>query len=157
MACRIGIDTGGTFTDIVLVDDASGEIATVKIASTPGDPARAVLDGLARLGRPPASIDSIVLGTTITTNAVLQRRGARVLYLATAGFEDVPQLQRADKPNPYDLQWERPRPLVARRDTIGVAERVRSDGTVIQPLEFGRARPGCRPGGGLARRPGGRG
>lgn len=155
MACRIGIDTGGTFTDIVLVDEASGEIATVKIASTPGDPARAVLDGLAQLGRPPASINSIVLGTTITTNAVLQRRGARVLYLATAGFEDVPQLQRADKPNPYDLQWERPRPLVARRDTIGVAERVRSDGTVIQPLEFGRARPGCRPGGGLARRPGG--
>src|SRR6185437_2644317 len=84
MACRIGIDTGGTFTDIVLVDEASGEIATVKIASTPGDPARAVLDGLAQLGRPPASIDSIVLGTTITTNAVLQRRGARVLYLATA-------------------------------------------------------------------------
>ena len=78
-----------------------------------------------------------MLGTTITTNAVLQRRGARVLYLATAGFEDVPQLQRADKPNPYDLQWERPRPLVARRDTIGVAERVRSDGTVIQPLELG--------------------
>jgi len=137
MACRIGIDTGGTFTDIVLVDEASGEIATVKIASTSGDPARAVLDGLAQLGRPPASIDSIVLGTTITTNAVLQRRGARVLYLATAGFEDVPQLQRADKPNPYDLQWERPRPLVARRDTIGVAERVRSDGTVIQPLESG--------------------
>ena len=57
MACRIGIDTGGTFTDIVLVDEASGEIATVKIASTPGDPARAVLDGLAQLGRPPASIE----------------------------------------------------------------------------------------------------
>jgi len=135
MVHRIGIDTGGTFTDIVLVDDESGEVQTVKIASTPSDPGQAVLDGLHRLDVSPQAIASIVLGTTITTNAVLQRKGARVLYIATAGFEDIPQLQRADKPDPYDLQWEKPRPLVSRRDSLGVAERVRSDGSIAQELE----------------------
>ncbi len=135
MVHRIGIDTGGTFTDIVLVDDETGEVQTVKIASTPSDPGLAVLDGLRRLDVAPQSIVSIVLGTTITTNAVLQRNGARVLYITTEGFEDIPQLQRADKPDPYDLQWEKPRPLVSRRDSLGVAERVRSDGSVARALE----------------------
>jgi 5-oxoprolinase (ATP-hydrolysing) len=135
MALRVGIDTGGTFTDVVLVDDVSGEIKTIKVESTPSDPGLAVLKGLRELGKPPESIASIVLGTTISTNAVIQRKGARVLYITTKGFEDIPYLQRADKPDPYDLQWERPRPLVKRRDCIGVAERVASDGSIVQPLD----------------------
>ena len=134
MAYRVGIDTGGTFTDIVLVDETAGTVETAKIESTPSDPALAVLRGLRELGKPPESIASIVLGTTITTNAVLQRKGARVLYMTTQGFEDIPILQRADKPDPYDLQWEKARPLVRRRDCIGIAERIASDGRVIRPL-----------------------
>ena len=130
MAYRVGIDTGGTFTDIVLVDDQTGAIETVKVASTPADPGQAVIEGLRRLDKPPQSIASIVLATTTTTNAVIQRKGARVFYVATAGFEDVPHLQRADKPNPYDLQWQKPEPLVRRRDCAGVMERTRSDGTI---------------------------
>src|SRR5579862_2083712 len=101
MALRVGIDTGGTFTDVVLVDDVTGEIKTIKVESTPADPGLAVLKGLRELGKPPESIASIVLGTTITTNAVIQRKGARVLYITTEGFEDIPYLQRADKPDPY--------------------------------------------------------
>jgi N-methylhydantoinase A/oxoprolinase/acetone carboxylase beta subunit/N-methylhydantoinase B/oxoprolinase/acetone carboxylase alpha subunit len=131
---RVGIDTGGTFTDIVLVDDATGGIETAKIESTPSDPGLAVLRGLREFRKPPESIASIVLGTTITTNAVLQRKGARVLYITTRGFEDIPHLQRADKPDPYDLQWEKPQPLVRRRDCIGIAERIASDGSVVEPL-----------------------
>jgi 5-oxoprolinase (ATP-hydrolysing) len=137
MPYRVGIDTGGTFTDIVLVDETAGEIETAKVESTPSDPGLAVLRGLRELGKAPESIASIVLGTTITTNAVLQRKGARVLYITTRGFEDVPHLQLADKPDPYDLQWEKPRPLVRRRDCIGIIERIASDGAVVQPLDGG--------------------
>ncbi len=134
MAWRAGIDTGGTFTDLVLVDDASGAVETVKVGSTPDDPAEAVLAALRRCGKQPEAILSIVLGTTIGTNAVLQRTGARVLYITTAGFEDIPHIQRADKPDPYDLQWEKPRPFVQRHDSLGVAERITPGGAVEVPL-----------------------
>ncbi len=134
MTRRIGIDTGGTFTDLVLLDEANGEVRTMKVPSTPADPAQAVLEGLAALAPDAAGIGNIVLGTTIATNAALQRRGARVFYITTAGFEDIPFLQRADKPDPYDQGWQRPEPLVARRDCLGVVERIGPGGDVITPL-----------------------
>ena len=100
MGYRVGIDTGGTFTDVVLLDEETGAVTTRKVASTPDDPGRAVLEGLQALGKSPGSIGSLVLGTTTTTNAAVQRKGAALFYITTAGFEDVPHLQRADKPDP---------------------------------------------------------
>ena len=134
MGYRIGIDTGGTFTDIVLIDEETGEVITRKVASTPKDPGLAVLEGLHALGKPPGSIVSLILGTTTTTNAVVQRKGAAVFYVTTGGFEDVPHLLRADKPDPYDLQWVKPRALISRRNCLGVAERIGPEGQVLKPL-----------------------
>lgn len=131
---RIGVDTGGTFTDLVAIDDTTYEILVVKKPSTPPEPSKAVFDALEDLSRPLEHASALALGTTLATNALLTRRGARVLYLTTAGFEDIPHLQRADKKDPYDLQAVRPDPLVARADCLGVLERVDHLGQVVQPL-----------------------
>ena len=134
MAFRAGIDTGGTFTDLVAVDAESGRVRIAKRPSTPASPGRAVFDALAASGVPVAELSLLVLGTTLGINAVLERRGARVLYLTTDGFQDVPFIQRIDKKDPYDLQWQKPEPFVARRDCIGVRERVAADGAVLTEL-----------------------
>ena len=138
MAFRAGIDTGGTFTDLVAVDAAgSARLRIAKVPSTPAAPGRAVFDALAGSGVPVEELSLLVLGTTLGINAVLERRGARVLYLTTDGFQDVPFIQRIDKKDPYDLQWQKPVPFVARRDCIGVRERVAADGTVLAELTDG--------------------
>ena len=124
----------GTFTDLVALDQSTGALQFVKRPSTPHAPGQAVLDVLSRLEVPLQQVALLVLGTTVGTNAVLQRSGARVIYLTTAGFEDIPYIQRIDKKDPYDLQWLKPQPFVARRDCLGVDERVTSDGTVLRPL-----------------------
>ena len=135
MAYRMGIDTGGTFTDLVAVDtDGRGLLHIAKVPSTPAQPGRAVFDALARSGVPAEELSLLVLGTTLGINAVLERRGARVLYLTTDGFQDVPFIQRIDKKDPYDLQWQKPVPFVARRDCIGVRERVAAGGEVLAEL-----------------------
>ena len=135
MAFRMGIDTGGTFTDLVAVDaDGRGLLRVAKVPSTPARPGRAVFDALARSGVPVEELSLLVLGTTLGINAVLERRGARVLYLTTDGFQDVPFIQRIDKKDPYDLQWQKPVPFVARRDCIGVRERVAAGGEVLAEL-----------------------
>ena len=134
MSSRVGVDTGGTFTDLVALDESTGALQFAKRPSTPHAPGQAVLDVLSRLEVPLEQVALLVLGTTVGTNAVLERSGARVIYLTTAGFEDIPYIQRIDKKDPYDLQWLKPRPFVARRDCLGVDERVTSDGTVLRPL-----------------------
>ena len=92
------------------------------------------------------TLASVTLGTTVGTNALLERRGARVLLLTTAGFEDVPAIGRIDKEDPYDLHAPKPEPFVAREDCIGVRERIGADGTVVTPLTDGGARArGCAP------------
>src|SRR5207244_364764 len=83
----------------------------------------------------PGDARTLVLGTTIATNALLERRGAEVVYLTTAGFEDVPIIGRVDKEDPYDLRWQKPRPYVARRHCLGVRERVGADGEVVAALD----------------------
>src|SRR5215470_16730648 len=102
---RIGVDTGGTFTDLVAVAP-DGALELVKVRSRPDEPAAACFDALARVADG-ARIDvsSFVLGTTIATNALLQRAGDPVVFLTTAGFEDVLFIQRIDRKGPYDLQW----------------------------------------------------
>lgn len=134
MGVRIGIDTGGTFTDLVLMDEATGTVKVVKQPSTPDDPSRAIFQALEKSKASSADISGFSLGTTVAVNALLQRQGARVLYIATEGFQDVPFLQRVDRKFHYDLDWERPRPLVHRRDCLGVAERVDYQGDIVDPL-----------------------
>jgi N-methylhydantoinase A len=134
VALSIGIDTGGTFTDLVGFDDDAREFVYGKQASTPHAPAEALAAVLEEVGAGPTPVRSMVVGTTVATNAVLQRRGTRVLFVTTAGFEDVPFIGRIDKEELYNLHWKKPEPIVARRDCYGIPERVAHDGTVLTPL-----------------------
>lgn len=131
---RLGIDTGGTFCDFILVDESSGEIRTAKVPSTPSNPPDAIRAGLARLAGADL-VQQIVVGTTVATNAVIQRQGPRVLLITNSGFTDVPYIARLDKERLYDLNWSRPRPLVERRDSIGVRGRIDHRGREIEPLD----------------------
>ncbi|MEA2512864.1 MAG: N-methylhydantoinase [Thermomicrobiales bacterium] len=135
MALRIGIDTGGTFTDLVGYDDEANAFVYGKQSSTPHRPANALAAVLTEAGAGERPVHSVVLGTTVATNAVLTRRGARVCFVTTAGFEDVPYIGRLDKEELYNLHWQKPEPLVARRDCIGVEERVAHTGEVLTPLD----------------------
>jgi N-methylhydantoinase A/oxoprolinase/acetone carboxylase beta subunit len=128
---RIGVDTGGTFTDLVLLDDDRLEVH--KVRSTPDDPARGILQGIDDLTKA-ARVDDVVHGSTVATNAVLERKGARVGLLVTAGFEDVLQIGRQTRPELYNLMV-RPRvPLVDPGLTRGVSERMAADGSVLVPI-----------------------
>jgi N-methylhydantoinase A len=134
MGARIGIDTGGTFTDLIGLDGATGRLVVGKTPSTPGDPVAAIIAALAESGVGREAIEFIVLGTTVATNALLERKGAEVIFLTTVGFEDVPYIQRMNRRYHYSLEWTKPQPLVKRRDTIGVAERLDAKGAVVTPL-----------------------
>src|SRR5438445_3597123 len=127
----VGIDTGGTFTDVVAL--VGGRIRAAKIRAAPEDPSRAVGEGLRALGVAPRSA-RLHYGSTVATNALLERRGARVVLLTTAGFEDVVEIGRQVRPELYALEPRRPAPLVPRARRIGVRERVLADGTVETPL-----------------------
>jgi len=135
---RVGVDVGGTFTDLVALEPDGG-LRVVKVPSTPEDPARAMLTAFARYGgeRPAGegagagSRTLVVHGTTVATNALLERAGARVVLLTTAGFEDLLWLRRQDRPALYDLARDHPPPLVRRDDVVGVVERMGPDGVVL--------------------------
>ena len=145
---RVGVDVGGTFTDIV-VSDPSGAIHAGKLASTPEDFSSGVADGVrAVLGRhavDPAAVRDVVHGTTVATNAILERKGARTGLLTTAGFRDVLELRRLRMPRLYDLTWEKPRPLVERYLRREVAERLDAQGRSCSPLDLGAVAERPRP------------
>ncbi|MCE2532424.1 MAG: hydantoinase/oxoprolinase family protein, partial [Acidimicrobiia bacterium] len=131
---RIGVDTGGTFTDLVAVGPG-GDVRLQKVSSTPAEPARATFDALDRSGVDPAGdVDSFIMGTTIATNALIQRRGAPTVLITTAGFEDVLYIQRIDRQGLYDLQWVKAEPYVRRDRVVGVRERILADGSVRTSL-----------------------
>jgi N-methylhydantoinase A len=131
---RIGIDTGGTFTDLVAVD-SSGNTILRKVSSTPSQPSLAVFEALARTELDlDKELERFILGTTIVTNAVIQRKGAETILLTTAGFEDVLYIQRIDRPKMYDLQWVKAEPYARRRNTVGVPGRVLADGSIREEL-----------------------
>jgi len=134
VALHVGIDTGGTFTDLVVLDDETGQLTVGKRPSTPTAPAQAIFHAFQAAGVEPAAAASVTVGTTVGTNALLERKGGRVIFATTAGFEDVPVIGRIDKEDPYDLHRGKPRPLVARRDCVGVVERLAADGSVVTPL-----------------------
>jgi len=133
---RVGVDTGGTFTDFVY--HAEGRAKIFKVPSTPDDPSRAIVEGLRRVARETGARArdlEVVHGTTVGTNALLERRGARAALVTTEGFEDVLVIGRQARGSLYDLNWTRPAPLVEDRLRFGVRERVAADGSVIEELE----------------------
>ncbi len=133
----IGVDTGGTFTDLVAL--TAGTLEHHKLASTPADPARAVLEGVGVLtgGAGPDPDDRVAHGTTVGTNAVLTGQVAAAVLVTTRGFEDVLEIGRQDRPRLYDLEVERPRPLIAAGRRLGIAERIGPEGQVEQSLAAG--------------------
>ncbi|MBI1733601.1 MAG: hydantoinase/oxoprolinase family protein, partial [Candidatus Rokubacteria bacterium] len=141
---RVGIDIGGTFTDLVLVDDATGAISVSKILTTPHNPAIAVADGFAMAtltgGVTADAVTRVVHGTTLVTNAVLEQKGARTALITTAGFRDTLEIQTENRYDMYDLGLEKPRSLVPRRLRAEVRERTYADGRVAQPLDAGDVR-----------------
>src|SRR5437667_199270 len=131
---RVGIDTGGTFTDFVY--QVERDLQIFKVASTPDDPSRAIAEGLERIAAEissPLTIE-VVHGTTVGTNALLQRRGARTALVTTAGFEDVIEIGRQARPELYNLDAVKPPPLVASELRFGVSERVAANGEILESL-----------------------
>ena len=135
---RVGIDIGGTFTDLCLVDDC-GVVAVGKALTTPAEPARGVetvlRETLASLKVAATAVGQVVHGTTLVTNALLERKGARVALLMSAGFRDVLEMRRERRPDLYDLMVEHPRPLVPRHLRFDVPERTLANGVVEKPLD----------------------
>lgn len=121
---RIAIDTGGTFTDCVWVE--RGRIRLLKVFSTPQDPARAIAEAVRRIAGEQAI--TLLHGTTVGTNTILQRKGARVALVTTAGFEDAIEIGRQARPRLYDFFFDRVEPLVPGELRFGVAERTGSQG-----------------------------
>ena len=135
---RVAADIGGTFTDIAFLGE-DGVLATKKVLSTPDDYAAAVVDGVAQLmadlGRPMADLAEVLHGTTVATNAILERRGAKTALITTQGMRDVLELRRIRTPHLYDPLYVKPEPLVSRELRLEVAERVGGDGKVVVPLD----------------------
>jgi N-methylhydantoinase A len=134
MQYRVGIDIGGTFTDFVAFDESSREIRAWKNLSTPRDPIEGVMTGLKAFSSI-NDIDSIRLGTTVATNALLEGKGAVMAYVTTRGFRDVPFIGRGNRRNHYDLGWVKPKPFVKRRNAFEVNERIGPTGAVIERLD----------------------
>ena len=135
---RVGIEVGGTFTDLVAVDGA--EVWTAKVPSTPARPDEGAMAALDAAGIDPARVEELAHGSTVATNAVLERKGARVCLFATRGARDLLLLQRHDRASIYDLRYRKPEPVVPRRDTFEIAERLAPDGSVVLPFDEGAAR-----------------
>ena len=135
---RLAIDTGGTFTDNVLQDTETGNLWFSKTLSNPSSPDLAVLEGVGDLhdlhAFALADIEEILLATTVGTNAILERKGARTALITTAGFRDVLILTRAKRYDTYDLHLDKPKPLIPRRQIFEVVERVAANGEVVYPL-----------------------
>jgi N-methylhydantoinase A len=148
MAWRVGVDSGGTFTDVCLFDDTSGRIAVWKVSSTPDDPSRGIAQGVAegveRVGTDAASVGYFGHGTTVATNALIQHRGVKTGLITTDGFRDLLEIGRQKRPDLYDLQVEKPVVLVPRDLRLEVPERVRHDGTVEVPLDEAAFRAAVR-------------
>ncbi|HUF93477.1 MAG TPA: hydantoinase/oxoprolinase family protein, partial [Candidatus Limnocylindria bacterium] len=133
----VGIDVGGTFTDLTAVDSGTGRVVITKVPSRPRQEAAAVLAGLDALGIASGDVRRLVHGTTVGTNAVLERRGARVAVITTAGFRDLIEIGRTKRNIPalFVPTFVRPRPVVERRHRFEVAERLAADGAVLVPLD----------------------
>ena len=139
MAWRIGVDSGGTFTDVCLFDDETGSVAVWKVPSTPDDPSRGIAGGVAegidRVGASAGSVAYFGHGTTVATNALIQHKGAKTGLITTDGFRDLLEIGRQKRPDLYDIQVDKPPVLVTRDLRLEVPERIRQDGSVEVPLD----------------------
>jgi N-methylhydantoinase A len=146
VAFRIGVDIGGTFTDIVLMDD-NGRVLTRKVSSSVDDYARAIAEGLAELFAEhtldAGAISEVRHGTTIAMNAVLEHKGARTGLITTRGFRDVLEIRNLRMPRLYDIAWQKPPPLVERYLRVVVDERMDHRGDVVRPLDPADANVPC--------------
>ena len=145
---RLGIDIGGTFTDFVLLDDATGQITTDKCLTTPRDPSDAIEEGIRRLAKQipgyVEQLEEVIHGTTLVINAIVERKGARTGLITTQGFRDVLELGREIRYAPYDIFAEFPEPLVPRHRRLEVNERLRANGSILKPLDETDARETVR-------------
>ncbi|MBS7699904.1 MULTISPECIES: hydantoinase/oxoprolinase family protein [unclassified Chelatococcus] len=139
MAWRIGVDSGGTFTDVCLFNDITGEVTIWKVSSTPDDPSRGitqgVTEGLERVEATAAELSFLGHGTTVATNALIQGRGVKTGLITTDGFRDLLEIGRQKRPDLYDLQADKPETLVPRDLRLGVRERLTQDGSVEEALD----------------------
>src|SRR5436305_93880 len=138
MAWRIGVDIGGTFTDVAAIDEASGRIGIVKLLTTPGDFSGAVVEGLRRViereGIAPAGVALLAHATTVVTNALFEKKGARAGLVTTRGFRDILELRRSSRADLYDLMQDPPDVLVPLRWRFEISERIDAAGRVVTPL-----------------------
>jgi N-methylhydantoinase A/oxoprolinase/acetone carboxylase beta subunit len=145
---RLGCDIGGTFTDFVLINDKTGEMRIHKCLTTPADPSDAVEQGIGELEDGTIgfvdNLAEVIHGTTLVINSIIERKGARTGLITTKGFRDVLELGREIRYAPYDIFAEFPKPLVPRRLRLEVDERIKSDGTVLKPLDTEEARKTVR-------------
>ena len=140
MAVAVGIDIGGTFTDVIALDLETGDVRAAKSLTSYGDETKALIEGLQDVGVPFGEIDRLVHGTTIGTNAILERRGARTALLVTHGFRDLLVIGRTRRMAPntlFDLTFQRPDPLIPRALRYDVEERVGASGETVRPLDRG--------------------
>ncbi len=131
---RISADIGSTFTDIVVENKESEQISTIKVLSTPENPANAVLNGL-KENIKIEDINFLVHGTTVGLNVFLERKGSRVLLLMTKGISDTYTIARGDRKELYNIQYKKPKPLVPGEDVLEVRERVRWNGEIIKKIK----------------------
>ena len=145
---RLGVDVGGTHTDLMLLDAVSGELMVEKVSSTPANPALGVLDGVSRFiarGIAPGDIEFFAHGTTITTNALLEMRGAKVGLLITKGFRAVQEVgAQARDGNLFDYYYQKPEPIAPQSRTREISERVDWQGNVLVPLAEDDVRQAAR-------------
>jgi N-methylhydantoinase A len=144
MSARFGVDIGGTFTDLVVIDERTGAIRVGKVLTTAKDPAHGVEQGVQSLleeaGVDPARVHAVAHGTTLATNALIERKGARTALLTTQGFRDALEIRREGRYDMYDLLIDPPAPLVPRHLRFEVPERLLPDGSVLRPLDEAAAR-----------------
>src|SRR6185295_5578644 len=149
---RVGVDSGGTFTDICLFDEQTGRVETWKVPSTPDDPSRGIAQGVAEgmrrvapeANEPASPIVYFGHGTTVATNALIQHRGVKTGLVTTDGFRDLLEIGRQKRPDLYDLQADKPPVLVPRDLRLEVPERVRHDGEIDTPLDEAKMRAAAR-------------
>ncbi len=148
MVWRIGVDSGGTFTDVCLFEVETGRVEVWKVPSTPDDPSRGIAqgiaEGIARVGAAPGDVGYFGHGTTVATNALIQHKGVKTGLITTDGFRDLLEIGRQKRPDLYDLQTEKPPTLVSRDLRLEVPERVHHDGTVETPLDEAAVRAAVR-------------
>ena len=144
MGHRVAVDIGGTFTDLVAVEEATGRLIEVKVLTTPLSPETAVLDALARSAISPEAIAHFLHGTTLVINALTERRGARVALITTQGFGDLMEIQRCNRRDMYNLRYTKPRSFVPRSRVWEIRERVTAGGDMLVPMAEEDARSAAR-------------